>query len=147
MAKSNAQVYKVRIFDAGVTTLKGTIQSIVPGKVITYLYKKPRSSKYAVRTVAWKDLIGYSGEQGQEGTVTFKDPKAVIRIVKGMVNTDEKGDLVSIVTEDNENLYVKAEYMEAISEEEVEAPNFGTSKKKAKAKVEDEKPAKKKKAA
>lgn len=141
MAK-NAQLFKVKIFDAGVTTLKGTIQSIVPGKVITYLYKKPRSSKFAVKTVAWKDLIGYSGDQGQEGTVTFKDPKAHIRTVKGTVNTDEKGDLVAIVTEDNENLYVKAEYMEAISEDEVEAPIFGGKKKKAAA--EDDKPKKKK---
>lgn len=146
MAKNTRPLYKINIVSPGFVTLKGTIESLSPKVSITFRYKKPRSSKYALRTVDWDSIISWEGQQGGPGSITFRSDRAIAKSVKGYIEMDEKMGLANITTEEGETFSVKPKFMEAVSEDEIEAPSF-EKKNKKKAEAETAEKPKKKKAA
>jgi hypothetical protein len=128
--KSNSRaLYKCLIQSPySVRTYTGSIISIANKISISFKYKKPSSPKFIIRTIPWSNIISYSGEIGEIGSLSFYDSKVTFKIVYGSVQPDEKTGLMILDTEENERIFVKPECLEAVAENDIVPLDFGKKK-------------------
>jgi hypothetical protein len=127
MSKKNSIEYTVKVFvNRSLRILYGDI--IEMGKSsLTFRYKKPRSSKYAMRTFAMSDVVAYGAAKDQS-SITVWD-RVVVSTYKGAADID--GDFIKITQEDGKVVFVRASNSESIADE-VDAPEGAVSKAKKK---------------
>ena len=132
MAKANATYYKVSVFsDNGIITVSGDIIEMNDSAIIAR-YRKSGSSKFAMRTIARTNLVGYSGGIGKPSEIMFRGRK-VERILKNCVIEPSKNGMIMVNhTDTNSIYYFDPMYVEAIAEKDVEAPSSSLVYKKPK---------------
>ena len=115
MAKSNTgTAFRCTIFSPiGQHTVKGKLLEVEEGNFIKFKYKKPRSSRYAVRVIPWSDIIKYSDTEA-----TFRTPKAPVKTYNSATVDTEKFGMVRLVTDEKETVFVKADCLEATADDD-----------------------------
>lgn len=134
LKKNTGPLYKISIFSPeGQVNHKCEILDVIKNIGLYIRYKKPRSSKFARRTVPWSQIIAYGkGEKGTlEGFISYKSQRVpILRPFKGTVDFDEATGLHIVTSDENIIYHVRPDCLEAVADESDDAPAKETKPKK-----------------
>jgi hypothetical protein len=130
MAKSNAVLYTVKVFnERGIRTLEGSFQNLGKNDC-TFTYKKPKSKNFASRVIPISDVVAFSGGVGKPSMISFLDKMVLSKIYKGAVETGES--FIKVTQDDGTIINVRSGANVEVIADTVDAPSGDAVKKKKK---------------